>query len=80
MPIQAVRASGVVGKHEVLIIGEDDKIEISHESFSRKAFALRDINPVNYIYKKSGYYEMKDILDLKKILYRYINTFDSVLG
>jgi hypothetical protein len=38
------------------------------------------IHAVNYIYKKSGYYEMKDILDLKKILYGYINTLDSVLG
>lgn len=38
IPINAVRAGGVVGKHEVLIIGEEDKIEISHESFSRKAF------------------------------------------
>lgn len=80
IPINAVRAGGVVGKHEVLIIGEDDKIEISHESFSRKAFALGAINAVNYIYKKSGFYEMKDILDLKKILSGYINTLDSALG
>lgn len=80
IPIHAVRAGGVVGKHEVLIIGEDDKIEISHESFSRKAFALGAISAVNYIFKKSGYYEMKDILDLKKILYGYINNLDSALG
>jgi len=80
IPIHAVRAGGVIGKHEVLLIGEDDKIEISHEAFSRKAFALGAINAVNYIYKKSGYYEMKDILDLKKILYGYINTLDSALG
>lgn len=80
IPIHAVRAGGVVGKHEVLIIGENDKIEISHESFSRKAFALGAVAAVNYIYKKSGYYEMKDILDLKKILYGYINTLESALG
>lgn len=80
IPINAVRAGGVVGKHEILIIGEDDKIEISHESFSRKAFAQGAINAVNYINKKSGYHEMKDILDLKKILYGYIDTLDSALG
>ena len=80
IPINSVRAGGVVGKHEVLIIGEEDKIEISHESFSRKAFALGAINAVNYIYKKSGYYEMKDILDLKKILYSYIDTLNSALA
>lgn len=79
IPINAVRAGGVIGKHEVLIVGQDDKIEISHESFSRKAFAKGAINAVNYIYKKSGYYEMKDVLDLKKILYGYIDTLDSAL-
>lgn len=79
IPINFVRAGGVVGKHHVLIVGENDKIEISHESFSRKAFAEGAINAVNYIYKKSGYYEMKNILDLKRILYKYIDTMDSAL-
>ncbi len=79
IPINFVRAGGVVGKHHVLIVGENDKIEISHESFSRKAFAEGAINAINYIHKKSGYYEMKNILDLKRILYKYIDTMDSAL-
>lgn len=66
IPISSVRAGGVVGKHKVLIIGDEDRIEISHESFSKKAFSLGALNAVNYIYKKSGYYEMKDVLNLKK--------------
>lgn len=77
IPISSVRAGGVVGKHEVLIIGENDRIEISHESFSRKVFSLGAINAVNYIYKKSGYYEMKDVLNLKKILHEYIDNLDG---
>jgi len=77
IPISSVRAGGVVGKHDVLIIGEHDKIEISHESFSRKVFSLGAINAVNYIYKKSGYYEMKDVLNLKNILHKYIDTLDN---
>lgn len=80
IPINAVRAGGVIGKHEVLIIGEEDKIEISHESFSRKAFALGAVNAINYIYKKSGYYEMKDVLNLKKVLYDYIDNLGNVIG
>ncbi|MFL0198065.1 4-hydroxy-tetrahydrodipicolinate reductase [Clostridium sp. WILCCON 0269] len=79
IPINVVRAGGVVGKHDVLIVGEYDKIEISHESFSRQAFAVGAITAVNYIYKKSGYYEMKNILDLKRILYKYIDALDSAL-
>lgn len=72
VPITAIRAGGVVGKHEVMIIGEDDKIEISHESFSRKAFALGAYRAVKFIKGKVGYYEMSDVLDLKKVLSDYI--------
>ncbi len=72
IPISAVRAGGVIGKHEVMIVGEEDKIEISHESFSRKAFAVGAIRAVQFIYRKSGYYEMSDVLNLKKILVDYV--------
>jgi len=72
VPITAIRAGGVVGRHDVMIIGEDDKIEISHESFSRKAFALGALRAVKFIKGKVGYYEMTDVLDLKKVLSDYI--------
>ncbi len=73
IPINAVRAGGVIGKHDVMIIGEDDKIEISHESFSRKAFALGAVRAVNFIIGKTGYYEMNDVLNLKKVLNDYLD-------
>ena len=72
--INAIRAGGVVGKHEVMIIGEDDKLEISHESFSRRAFALGAIRAVSFIHGKTGYYEMNDVLDLKKVMNDYLET------
>lgn len=78
IPIDAIRVGNIVGKHKVLIVGEYDQLEISHESFSRKAFSLGAIDAVNFIYKKSEYYEMKDILDLKKILCEYIDSLDIV--
>jgi len=77
IPINAIRAGGVVGKHEVMIIGEDDKIEISHESFSRKAFALGAIKGIRFIHGKSGYYEMNDVLNLKKVLSDYVDKEDT---
>jgi len=72
IPINAVRAGGVVGRHEVMIVGEDDKIEISHESFSRRAFALGAIKAIEFIHDKVGYYEMSDVLNLHKVLEDYI--------
>lgn len=72
IPITAVRAGGVVGKHEVMIIGEEDKIEISHESFSRRAFAAGAIRAVKFVFRKTGYFEMTDVLNLSKVLGDYV--------
>lgn len=80
IPIHAVRAGGIVGKHEVLIVGQDDKIEISHESFSRKAFALGAIKAAKFVYRKSGYFEMNDVLNLQKVLSDYIKNEGNALN
>lgn len=74
IPIQSIRAGGIVGKHEVMVVGENDKIEISHESFSRKAFALGAISAISFVAKKSGYFEMSDVLDLKKVMNDYLEN------
>ena len=66
--INSVRAGGVVGKHEVLIAGEYDKITISHESFSRKIFAEGAIKAMLFIQNKKGFYEMNDVLNLSQII------------
>jgi len=71
IPINAVRAGGVVGRHEVMIVGEEDKIEIIHESFSRKAFAAGAIRAVKFLHKKAGFYEMADVLNLGRVLGEY---------
>jgi len=68
IPINSVRAGGVVGKHEVLIVGENDCITISHESYSRKVFAAGAIYAVNFIQDKIGFYEMRDVLCLSKVI------------
>lgn len=72
--INSIRAGGVVGKHEVMIVGEEDRIIISHESFSRKVFALGALRAVRFIQPRTGYFEMRDVLSLPKViedLYRY---------
>jgi 4-hydroxy-tetrahydrodipicolinate reductase len=74
IPINSVRAGGVVGRHEVLIAGDDDAIVISHESFSRKAFAAGAIRAAMFIHRKSGFYEMKDVLNLESILESVIRS------
>ena len=80
IPITAIRAGGVVGRHEVMIVGEDDQIGITHESFSRKAFALGAIRAVNFIYGKAGYHEMNDVLNFKKVLCDYLEIENKSLS
>ena len=71
IPIHATRAGGIVGRHELMIAGDNDKIEIIHESFSRKAFAAGALRGIRFLKGKKGFYEMKDVLDLERVLSSY---------
>jgi 4-hydroxy-tetrahydrodipicolinate reductase len=73
IPIHAIRAGGIVGRHQLMIAGENDKIEIVHESFSRKAFAAGALKGIRFIKGKKGFYEMQDVLELEKVLTSYFD-------
>ncbi|MGI6092687.1 MAG: 4-hydroxy-tetrahydrodipicolinate reductase [Veillonellaceae bacterium] len=70
IPEHVVRAGGIIGKHKVLICGEFDKLEITHESFSRVAFAEGAYKAAQFIAGKTGFYEMSDIFDYERELRR----------
>ncbi|MDR3271041.1 MAG: 4-hydroxy-tetrahydrodipicolinate reductase [Peptococcaceae bacterium] len=72
VPIHALRAGGIIGSHKVVLAGEFDKIEITHESFSRTAFAQGALQAVRFIQGKTGLYEMGDVLNLKQALLTYL--------
>ncbi|MDK2800690.1 MAG: 4-hydroxy-tetrahydrodipicolinate reductase [Clostridiales bacterium] len=72
VPIHAVRAGGIIGRHEVVLASEYDKVEIAHESFSRTAFALGALKAVRFIHDKVGFFEMNDVLDLRHVMTRYL--------
>lgn len=63
-PIQvnSIRAGGYVGLHEILIVGEYERITLIHESFSRQAFAHGAFIAAKYLAGKEGYFEMRDII------------------
>jgi 4-hydroxy-tetrahydrodipicolinate reductase len=73
IPIHAVRAGGIVGRHELMVAGENDKIEIVHESFNRKAFADGAMRGVRFIKGRKGFFEMQDVLDLERVLASYFD-------
>lgn len=59
--IHSIRAGGIVGDHKVIICGPYDKIELRHESFSRKAFAQGALWAADFVTKHRGFYSMEDI-------------------
>lgn len=61
VPVHSIRAGGIIGKHKVVVAGEYDKIEITHESFSRMAFADGAYKAAKFIVDKVGYYRMEDV-------------------
>lgn len=63
IPTHAVRAGGIVGKHKVMICGEFDSIEISHQSYSREAFAEGAYKVSQFLMGKAGFYEMSDVFE-----------------
>lgn len=62
--IHAVRGGTVVGKHEVLFLGNDEIISIRHEASSKAVFAEGAIKAGIFMngITKAGIYDMQDLL------------------
>ncbi|QXZ08617.1 4-hydroxy-tetrahydrodipicolinate reductase [Comamonas sp. Y33R10-2] len=61
-----VRGGDIVGDHTVLFAGIGERIEISHKSSSRAGYANGSLRAVAYLAdKKSGQYDMYDVLKLR---------------
>lgn len=62
IPINSSRVGGYIGMHELMVVGEYDKIVITHESFSRKVFAQGALRAAIYVSGKRGWHEMSDVM------------------
>ncbi len=61
-----IRGGDIVGDHTVLFAGTGERIEISHKSSSRATYAQGSLRAVRFLAgKKSGLYDMFDVLGLK---------------
>ena len=63
--ISSVRGGTIVGEHDVMFIGDDEILTLSHTALSRKLFALGALKAALFMAdKKSGMYDMNDVLGL----------------
>lgn len=61
--IHSIRGGTVVGKHDVLFMGKDEVITISHEAQSRTVFANGAVRAAMFVAdKKSGMWSMSDMI------------------
>lgn len=61
-----IRGGDIVGDHTVLFAGTGERIEITHKSASRVSYALGSLRAARFLAtKKSGLYDMQDVLGLR---------------
>lgn len=62
LPIISIREGEVPGTHTVTYISDVDRIDITHEAFNRKGFALGAVVAAEWVHGKKGVFTMKDML------------------
>lgn len=61
--ISSVRGGNIVGKHDVLFIGKNEVVTISHEAQSREVFAEGALKAANYVFtKEKGLFDMDNLI------------------
>ena len=60
----SIRGGNIFGEHDVMFIGQNDEITISHKAFNRKLFAVGAINCALKLLKQkeNGFYSVEDLL------------------
>jgi 4-hydroxy-tetrahydrodipicolinate reductase len=63
MGIHAIRGGTIVGDHEILFAGQDERVELKHSAASRHIFALGALEAVRYLADKPpGLYGMRQMI------------------
>lgn len=62
LPIFSFREGEVTGKHEVVYESDEDKIILKHEAENRNGFALGAVLAAEYIFGKTGVFNMNDLM------------------
>jgi 4-hydroxy-tetrahydrodipicolinate reductase len=64
--VLSIRAGDIVGDHTVYFAGPGERIELVHRAHSRDTFAAGAVRAAKWVVdKKSGLYDMSDVLSLK---------------
>lgn len=68
LPVHAIREGEVPGTHVVQYESAIDRLELKHEAFNRKGFALGAVLAAEWILPKKGIYGMRDMLNFDALI------------
>jgi 4-hydroxy-tetrahydrodipicolinate reductase len=63
IPIESHRVGDAKGEHVVHAVSENDALELRHDAFSRRGFALGAVRGAEWLAGKSGAWEFREIFD-----------------
>lgn len=64
--VASLRGGDSVGEHTVFMLGEHERIELSHRAFDRSVFAQGALRAARWVKDQApGLYDMRDVLGLK---------------
>jgi len=61
--IDAKRTGDVAGIHSLIATGPDDRITLTHESSSRRPFAVGAVRAAEWLSTRQGVYDLQDVFD-----------------
>ena len=65
VPIESIREGNVVGKHTVIFVGPEERLELTHSANSREIFAHGALRAAQWVVgKPARLYSMQDVLGL----------------
>ena len=61
----AIRGGGIIGEHEVWLVGPGERIQLSHSAIHRATFADGAVRAARWIHGRApGRYDLRDVLGL----------------
>ncbi len=82
--IHSIRGGTIVGEHQVLFIGNDEVVEITHKAYSKQVFVRGALRAAQYLQtKESGVYNMENVVtehDVASHVYTLENQAAAVLS
>ena len=61
--VAALRTGHEYGRHEVILDGPDDLVEIHHSARGRRGFATGAVRGAEWLHQRTGVHDMDDVID-----------------